>query len=77
MIQNLCIDEQLVPFKGKSSLKQYLPNKPHKWGYKIFVLADDQGMTYDFIPYSGKIHPVDKPDVPDLKASGNIVLHLA
>ena len=29
----LCIDEQMVPFKGKSHLKQYNPQKPKKWGY--------------------------------------------
>ena len=38
--QRLCIDEQMIPFKGASSLKQYLPNKPHKYGYKVFVLCD-------------------------------------
>lgn len=77
MIQNLCIDEQLIPFKGNSAIKQYIPSKPHKWGYKFFVLADSKGMTYDFIPYTGKIQPVDDQTVPDLKASSNIVLHLA
>ncbi|KAH8008640.1 hypothetical protein HPB51_000351 [Rhipicephalus microplus] len=30
--QKLCVDEQLVPFKGRSSLKQYLLNKAKKWG---------------------------------------------
>ena len=39
--QVLCIDEQMVPFKGRSVLKQYLPMKPHKWGYKLFVLCDN------------------------------------
>ena len=60
-IQNLCIDEQIVPFRGASSLKQYVPNKPNKWGYKMFVLADEEGMTYDCMPYPGKIEPVDDP----------------
>ena len=32
--ENLSIDELMVPFKGRSSLKQYLPKKLHKWGYK-------------------------------------------
>ena len=30
------IDEQIIPFKGKSSLRRYLPKKPKKWGFKIF-----------------------------------------
>ena len=28
--QELCVDEQIVPFKGRSQVKQYIPNKPHK-----------------------------------------------
>ena len=55
MTQSLCLDEQIIPFKGVSGIKEYMPNKPHKWGYKFFVLADSKGMTYDFIPYTGKI----------------------
>ena len=55
MDQELCIDEQMVPFKGASGIKQYIPSKPNKWGYKIFVLADKAGMIHDFIPYTGKI----------------------
>ena len=27
------IDEQIIPFKGRSHLKQY--NKPHKWAFKV------------------------------------------
>ena len=29
--ENLCIDKQMVPFKGRSKLKQYNPQKPKKW----------------------------------------------
>ena len=77
MTQSLCVDEQIVPFKGHSGIKQYMPNKPHKWGYKFFVLADSKGMTHDFLPYTGKIEPVNNENIPDLKASANSVLHLA
>nr|XP_027235887.1 piggyBac transposable element-derived protein 3-like [Penaeus vannamei] len=71
MTEYLCVDEQMVPFKGNSSLKQYIPKKPHKRGSKIFVLADDMGMVYDFMPYVDKIEPVNNPNVPDLKPSAN------
>lgn len=77
MTEYLSVDEQMVPYKGSSSLKQYIPNKPHKRGYKIFCLADDMGMVYDFFPYTGKIEPVNNPNVPDLNPSANSVLHLA
>ena len=75
--EHLSIDEQLVPFKGKHSLKQYMPKKPKKWGYKIFVLSASMGLMYDLMPYTGAIKPVNKPNVPDLKPSANSVLHLA
>ena len=74
--QELCIDEQMVPFKGHSSMKQYVPGKPHKYGYKFFVLAGKNGMTYDFMPYTGKMKPVNDPTIPDLGASSNVALHL-
>ncbi|KAH6943680.1 hypothetical protein HPB50_025602 [Hyalomma asiaticum] len=51
--QMLVVDEQIAPFKGRSSLKQYVPSKPHKWGYKISVLCDVPGPVYDFSIYRG------------------------
>ena len=37
--EKLRIDEKMVPFKGKSGLKQYNLQKPNKWGYKLYVLS--------------------------------------
>ena len=34
------VDEAMIRFKGKSTLKQYMPNKPVKRGIKVWVLAD-------------------------------------
>ena len=51
----LCIDEQIVPFKGKSGLKQYNPKKPKKWGYKLYVLSGIDGLIYNFQVYTGAI----------------------
>lgn len=72
--QFLCVDEQIVPFKGKSGLKQYNPKKPHKWGYKLFVLCNEKGMVHNFEVYTGSIQPL--ADVPDLGASSNVVLRM-
>ncbi|XP_044574035.1 uncharacterized protein LOC123258225 isoform X1 [Drosophila ananassae] len=36
--QFLCVDEQICSTKARSHMKRYNPNKPHKWGYKIYVL---------------------------------------
>lgn len=48
------IDKIIIPFKGHSSLKQYIKNKPHKWGIKVFARAGASGMLYDFEVYVGK-----------------------
>ena len=42
--EKLCIDELMVPFKGKSHLKQCNPQTPKKWGYKIYVLSRIDGI---------------------------------
>ena len=70
----LCIDEQMVPFKGRSTLKQYNPQKPKKWGYKFYVLTNPDGLIYDFVVHTGTIDVC--PGQPDLQASGNIVMQL-
>lgn len=49
------IDEAMSKFKGRSSLKQYLPLKPVKRGVKSWVRCDSKtGYTYDLNIYSGR-----------------------
>ena len=36
------IDDAMVGFKGRSSLKQYMSNKPTKRGYKIWCRCDSR-----------------------------------
>lgn len=72
--EKLSIDEQVIPFKGKSSLKTYNPKKPKKWGYKVYVMSGTDGIIYNWEFYTGKILPC--AGQPDLGASGNIVLRL-
>ena len=42
------IDEIMVAFKGRSILKQYLPNKPSKCGLKLWGRSEISGYIYDF-----------------------------
>uniref|UniRef100_A0A3B3S9X6 PiggyBac transposable element-derived protein domain-containing protein n=1 Tax=Paramormyrops kingsleyae TaxID=1676925 RepID=A0A3B3S9X6_9TELE len=74
-LEHLSADEQTIPYKGKSHLKQYNPSKPHKSGYKVYLLCDSKGMAYNFEFHVGKIQPVSR--MPDLGASSNIVLRVA
>jgi len=36
------VDESLHGFRGMCSFKQYIPNKPSKYGIKVYVLADSK-----------------------------------
>ncbi len=38
--QSCTIDEAMISFKGQLKFKQYMKDKPTKWGMKVFVLSD-------------------------------------
>ena len=46
------INEQVIPAKTKRS--GICQCNPKKWGFKMFVLAGQSGMKYDFFLYAGK-----------------------
>ncbi|CAF4509013.1 unnamed protein product, partial [Didymodactylos carnosus] len=51
----LSADEQTIPFKGRSIMKQYMPKKPNRCSYKMFLLAGaESGICYDFVFFTGK-----------------------
>ena len=53
-LQDLSIDERMVKSKARCHLVQYMKNKPVKWGFKYWVVADTTGYTVDFDLYTGK-----------------------
>ncbi|RVE41260.1 hypothetical protein evm_014089 [Chilo suppressalis] len=60
--KNLCIDESIVPFKGRLSIKQYLPMKRNRFGIKLFVMCDvETGIIIDFIVYCGAATQIIDP----------------
>ena len=54
-LQNLSFDERMVKSKARCHLIQYMKNKPCKWGFKYWVIADTSGYMLDFDLYTGKM----------------------
>ena len=49
------IDEAMIKFKGRSSMKQYMPKKPIKHGFKVWVRGDaTNGYVSELEVYVGK-----------------------
>jgi len=52
--EDICINESLVPFRGRIKFRQFFKQKRHKYGIKVFKLCSGQGYTYKFEIYLGK-----------------------
>ena len=67
--QTVSIDESMVSFFGRYGCKQFMKNKPVKFGYKLWVVATPLGYAIQFYPYMGKNNSFD----PDLGLRGSVV----
>jgi hypothetical protein len=76
----LAIDEIMIRYKGSySPIRQYMPNKPQKWGLKVWCIADAiSKYVYDFAIYCGKsVEAVLQPSVRgEPKLAHKVVLNL-
>ncbi|KAK9704002.1 Transposase IS4 [Popillia japonica] len=54
-----------------------MPNKPHKWGIKLFVLCDSNGFAYRFEIYNGAGDNIILPGIPDIGATSNVIICLS
>ena len=50
----IVIDETLMPFRGRLAFRQYIPNKRHKYGCKLFKLCSCDGYTWKLEIYCGQ-----------------------
>lgn len=69
--KNICIDETMVPFRGRLKFKQYIKNKRNKFGIKLYKLCLENGYTYNFKVYCGKDTTQESRN-----SSFNVVMHL-
>ncbi|GFS90833.1 piggyBac transposable element-derived protein 4 [Nephila pilipes] len=54
------INESMIKFNGRSSLKQNMSKKPIKRGYEVWMRCDESGFRYQFKIYTGKEKDVEK-----------------
>lgn len=52
--KDLVVDESMIPFRGRLVFRQYLPNKSHKYGMKLYKICTTDGYTCEIIVYTGK-----------------------
>ena len=71
--QSVSIDESMVPYFGRYGCKQYMRNKPVKFGYKFWEAATPLGYAIQFYPYAGKDENYDS----NLGLGGSVVATLA
>ena len=55
----MSVDEAMIKFQGRSSLKQYMPMKPIKRGIKVWTLADKNEFFCRVQVYTGKKKDVE------------------
>ena len=52
--EHVTVDEEMVPFKGRLGIKQFMKDKPVKFGIKLWVLADSvTAYCYNLEVYTG------------------------
>lgn len=56
----VCVDESLVPFRGRIVFRQYLKQKRHRYDIKVFKLCNGPGYTYTFQIYTGNDENTNK-----------------
>ena len=70
--QSLSLDESMVLWRGHLIFRQYIKNKKHKHGVKLYELCDSSGLILQSMIYSG----ITYPDPHSLGQTGAIVLKL-
>ena len=70
--RDLCFDESMVLWRGRLLFCQYIKNKRHKYGIKLYELCGSRGLVLKIRIYSG----VSFSDVDNLGQSAAIVSEL-
>ena len=73
--REICVDESIIGFQGRTPATQYMPNKHHhRWGLKLWCLCESSsGYTWNFYMYGGADDAVGETIVDK---SGDVVIRL-
>ena len=52
--QRYAVDESMVPYFGRHGTKQFIMNKPVRYGFKIWCICSENGVPVHMEPYCGK-----------------------
>lgn len=52
--KNLIIDESMIHWRGRLGFRQYIKNKRHKYGVKLYKLCSVSGYILNFKIYTGR-----------------------
>jgi hypothetical protein len=53
--KNLSLDESMILWRGRLSFRQYIKNKRHKYGIKLYVLTEPDGTILKFAVYTRQL----------------------
>ena len=71
--QQVAVDERMIKSKARFGFKQYIKNKPVRFGVKVFALCDSQNSyCYNFEVYTGKDHGAQ----PEVGLTRDVVVRL-
>ena len=70
--KNISNDGSMVPYYGRHGSKQYIQNKPFKFGYNLRVAVTPLGYGIQFYPYAGK----GDNYIKDIGLGGTVVMTL-
>lgn len=52
--ESIVVDESMIPWRGRLIIRQYNPQKAHKYGVKVYKLCATNGYTVKMKIYAGK-----------------------
>lgn len=65
---DVCVDEQLVPFRGRCPFRVYMKSKPDKYGIKVWALCDSTNTyCWNLQVYAGMTN-----NIPEKEQGNNI-----